>query len=205
MDDKLLEYSRAVSVRTERTRALIEAPDAMKVVVAHIVDGGSLVGLCDLWDVRFSDILRWINEDKARLRQYTNALADRTEWVKESVLQILRTLALRADIRKILNEDGTLKPVAQWPDDVAASITSIEIEELFEFDPESKQKIFTGLNKKVKMVDKLAAIKLLGQTLAMFTERHEVEHKLTFEQLIGKAHKGRVVDVTAIPEPKKLV
>lgn len=190
--------SNTLAIRVERTRAMLEAPDAMMVVCAHICDGGSLTGLAELWDIRFSEVMRWIRADKLRLRQYTDAMADRSEWVKETVLAEIRKLALNYDIRRILDDKGRLLPPDDWPEEMAAAVISVEVHELEEFNPMTKEREVIGHAKKIKMVDRLAAIKLLGQSLAMFTERHEVDVRVTMEQLVGKAHKARAVDVKVI-------
>lgn len=207
MPEDLLALAISIKERTQRTRALVAAPDALGVVCAFVADGGSLPGLCDLWNVRYSEILAWINSDKERQKAYVSSLDARTEWVREKTLALLRGFSFDTNIKQILDDDGRLKPVKDWPDNIAAMITGVTVEEIEEYDPESKQKIVVGHAKSVKMLDKKEIIKLLGQTMTMFTERKEVSHKMSFEELVGKGHRERtkIIDAQPAAAPPKAI
>lgn len=57
-----------------------------------------------------------------------------------------------ADIRKLLNDDGTPKPISQWSDDEAAAVSGVD-----------HQTSFDGSSTKVKLYDKQRALEKLGQ------------------------------------------
>lgn len=150
----------------------------MKVLVAHVANGGTITTLCETWGVSYSSVLAWVYADRTREREYVRALNDRAEWAKESLLAELRNVAL-LDIRRIFNGEGVLLPVHMWPKEVAAALSSFEVLEQIEDD------IKIGALKKFKFFDKLRAIELLGKNLILFVERHELSGRVTLEQLVS--------------------
>jgi len=91
-------------------------------------------------------------------------LARKFELRTEDVLRELARI-VHADPRKAFDAKGNLLPVHEWPDEVAAMIASVEVEELF--DGQGRDRKFIGLAKKIKLWDKNSAIdkamKHLGQ------------------------------------------
>lgn len=151
--------------QAERVSILLDIQNLVPIICEHVANGGSLISLCKIWDVRYSQVVKWIRLSKEHSELYDAALRDRSEWTKEKILDEIRNLA-EYDIRQIYNDDGTVKPINQWPEEVAKAITQIESVELMG----KKQ----GDVKKVKTESRKAALELLGKTQAMFTEK--VEH-----------------------------
>lgn len=88
----------------------------------------------------------------------------------EEVVQGLRRAA-NADVRGLFGPDGEMRPPAEWPDDIVAAISGVEIDELhdWEVDPETgkKRKVKVGLTWKVRLEKKTESRKLLAQWLGM--------------------------------------
>lgn len=61
-----------------------------------------------------------------------------------------------SDSRKLYREDGSLKAPHEWDDDTAASVASVESDELFVGSGEERQMI--GHTRKAKLFDKNAAL-----------------------------------------------
>lgn len=80
---------------------------------------------------------------------------------QERILNALLNIA-EIDPRKLFNKDGTLKKVHEIPNDVAATIASIESCDT------------DGEVKKIRFWDKTRALELLGKHLKMFTDRNEI-------------------------------
>ncbi len=80
---------------------------------------------------------------------------------QERILNALLNIA-EIDPRKLFEKDGTLKPLSEFTDDVAATISSIESDDK------------NGEIKKVKFWDKVRALELLGKHLKMFTDKTEL-------------------------------
>ncbi|OPY60778.1 MAG: Terminase small subunit [Syntrophorhabdaceae bacterium PtaU1.Bin034] len=78
------------------------------------------------------------------------------------------------DIRKLYNEDGTLKAPHEWDNDTAAAVAGIEVFEEFEGKGKNRKKI--GDTRKVKVFDKKGALELLGKHLKLFSDKVEHEH-----------------------------
>jgi phage terminase small subunit len=72
------------------------------------------------------------------------------------------------DIRKAFDENGNLKPIAQFDDDTVASIAGIEVDELAGG---------LGKTRKIKMADKKAALDSLFKHLGLFTDKLELTGK----------------------------
>lgn len=167
MDEKLLE--------------LINAPDTMERIFKHLANGGSLIALCKTWDVRYSDIAYWINQDEGRKKKYQDGCNAQVEWGIHRLLQEIRAVSF-VDIRQLFNEDHSIKKPSEWPDDIAAAIAGVETDELFEGTGAERRHI--GETKKVKLFDKLKALEMLGRDLGRLVNRHEVTGKITLEDLV---------------------
>lgn len=184
-----------VSLR-DRTEMKLADPATLDMVLGHVANGGTLIGLCKVWDVMYSDVVLWIYKDEARRTVYERALEQQSEWMVARLLDELRVLGT-VDIREAFDEEGRLKPLKDIPDEVARAIAGVEVFEVYSSD----KKELAGYTKRVKFYDKLRAIELLGKKLAMFVERHEHRHSLSLEKLVAGSQKEKVIDVT--PEPDK--
>ncbi len=171
----------------ERLARILNDITAMDTVCGHVANGGSVVTLCGVWNVRYSDVMRWIREDKDRSERYDNALEDRKDWSKELILRELRRIA-SSDMRKIFAKDGSLLPVDQWPEDMARAVQSVEVDELFEGVGREREQV--GVTKKIKFWDKIKALELAGKNLAIFTDK--IEHGAsTLDAIIAGMGGGR--------------
>ncbi len=101
----------------------------------------------------------------ARVAELRAAAVKRTEVTQDMVIKELARIAF-FDIRKIFNQDGTLKKVHELDDDSAAAIASIELVDI----GEDGQLV---LSKKFKTEGKIKALNLLGVNMGMFVHRTE--------------------------------
>lgn len=147
---------------------LLANPTTLAQVCDNVANGGSLLDLCNTWQVRYCDVMRWINDDADRKKQYAQSILDRGEWFIQRVLKEISDLAFR-NVKSIYNDDHTLKPVKDWPSEVVASLDEIEVVELF--DQFGKT---IGHSKKAKFAQKLKALELLGKNNYMFVEHKKV-------------------------------
>lgn len=102
------------------------------------------------------------------------AQRDRSQRTQIDADRVLRELARLAfvDIRRLYDDAGRLKRPGDLDDDTAAALASVEIDELAEYVDGERQHL--GFTKKVRVWNKVASLKLLGQHLKLFAER--VEH-----------------------------
>ena len=120
----------------------------------------------------------------------------RTDVTADRVLLELSRIAFN-DPRRMFRSDGTLKPPGEWDDDTAAIISGLEVEErrpLVEDAEEQpaderqepqphggslrrRRRSVSAHLHKVKRLDKLTALELLGKHLGMFREKVEVTGK----------------------------
>jgi phage terminase small subunit len=127
----------------------------------------------------------------------TKAMAERAARTEVSADRVLCELAKIAffDVRKALNNDGSFKSISELDDDTAAALASFDVVEL--------GGDVGGVIRKVRLVDRLRAIELLGKHLGLFSDRikvsGDVENPLTLliRQVQGTAFRPvplRVVD-----------
>lgn len=110
--------------------------------------------------------MAWELLEKPLVQEYFKALQskqqERTGINADMVLQGLLRVA-NLDPRKLLDNDGTLKPISEWDDDSALSVASIEFAALARPDGESIAKTI-----KVRNNDRMKALELLGKHLGIF-------------------------------------
>ena len=159
----------------------------IETVCAHVACGGSLTDLCKTWDVPYHQVIRWIHTNKKLNDQYNLAIAARSEWAIESILNVMNKI-INADITKLYNDHGGLKPISDWPQEAAYFVKSIETKEIFEHN--NGERVYVGDLKKVTMNNKEKMIELAGKHLAMFAERVDLTSGgMSLEQIIAQARK----------------
>jgi hypothetical protein len=172
------------SMREREEKLFLDEETTMEVICANVASGGSLTKLCKTWDIRFWSVMKWIREDKDRSKRYDDSIRDRGEWAKETLLMELQAIAL-SDIRQIYNDDGSLKDVSEWPDEVASVVSSLETVE--EFQGKGKDKESIGYNKKLKLWNKEKALELLGKYHDLFMDRLHHSGAITLEDLVTQS------------------
>ena len=89
-------------------------------------------------------------------------------------VRILEELAAIAflDPGELFAADNSLKSITSLEPKVRAAIMAVETDELFDGVGKDREQI--GITRKLKLQPKIEALKLLGQHLKLFTEKHEV-------------------------------
>lgn len=105
-----------------------------------------------------------------RLRVLMTERATRTQVTADRVISEVARIGF-ADIRSLFSADGSLLPVSEWPEGIAAAVASVEVDALFEGYGEERKQI--GVTQKVKLWDKPKSLEMLGRHLKLWVERHE--------------------------------
>ena len=111
---------------------------------------------------------------EARLAELKAAYTERTFITRDRILQELARIAF-FDPRKMYRPDGSMKLLSEMDDDTAACIAGLDVEELYEGRGEDRTDI--GRIKKVKLVDKVAALTLAMRHLGMLQDKMELTGK----------------------------
>lgn len=120
-----------------------------------------------------------------------DAMAKRSEATKitaERVLQELGRVAL-FDPRRLLNADGSPKPINELDDDTAAVLAGMDVSE--EYVGVGDERRFVGYTRKVKLADKVAALNLAMRHLGMLTDKLEVKDVTTRADRLRLARERR--------------
>lgn len=118
----------------------------------------------------------------AHIQKLMDQRANRTAVVSDDILRELTRIGLY-DIRSIFAADGTVKPIAEWPEDVARACSTIDVVEIFE--TVGGQRIQTGQLKKIRFLDKLKALELLGKHLRLFIDRIDHSGRVSLADLVA--------------------
>jgi phage terminase small subunit len=103
----------------------------------------------------------------------------RSEVVKEAVIDagyVLKRLVEidQMDVIDIHNDDGTIKPIRDWPKVWRQYLTSIEVSEIMQGSGDDRQ--IAAILKKVKWPDKVRNLELIGKHLAVGAFVEKVDH-----------------------------
>lgn len=179
-------------------------------LVGFVANGGSLIDFCKQNTMEYSKVIMWLNDTDhpSRASAYNAALEARGEFVVQAILRELQNIAM-IDIREAFYNDGTMKTLDDMPVELTRVISSIEVNETFEY--EGEKKVWTGYTKKMKLNDKMAALKMLGTNLMLFIDRKvvtgKVEHVHKVEdidledrirQIRERKLKGNVISVKTV-------
>ena len=111
-----------------------------------------------------------------------------TQITAERMLQELGRVAF-FDPRRLLNADGSPRPINELDDDTAAVLAGMDISEEYEGTGEDRR--FVGYTKKVKLADKVGALNLAMRHLGMLTDKLEVKDVTTRADLLRQARERR--------------
>ena len=193
----IVETREEVATRKERTERLLAQVDLIETIYAFVANGGSLIDLCEVWQVRYSDVARFIDATPERKALYGAAVKARSEWMDEAILGEIRFLA-RFDIRRLYKDDGTLKNIAELDAQTARAVAAVEVDEIFEGSGAERQQV--GETKKIKLWDKLKALDMAARNRGLVTDRVALTAgKQTLEELIGQSYAERTAK--ALPAP----
>jgi phage terminase small subunit len=112
--------------------------------------------------------------------------ADRTDIKADGVLKELGRIGY-ADVRQIFKDDGTVKPITEWPEELSRACAGIDVVETFE--GHGADRVWTGYIKKIKFWDKPRALELIGKNQKLFTDRVEHSGNITLEALVAGSNK----------------
>lgn len=119
------------------------------------------------------------------------AMAKRSESTKITAERVLQELGRVAffDPRRLLNADGSPKPINELDDDTAAVLAGMDVQE--EYVGVGDERRFVGYTKKVKMADKVAALSLAMRHLGMLTDKLEVKDVTTRADRLRQARERK--------------
>ena len=171
-----------IQERDKRTTQTLADPDTMNTITTHVSNGGSILDLATKWNVRFSDINGWIYSDPVRKKEYEISMNAQNEWAVQRILQEIKRLAFM-DIRSLFNDNGTVKPMAEWSDDAAKAVIGLK-----HTDPKHDKDgdVVVPEIREIKLEKKLESLKTLGncKELRLFADRIEHSGKITLLDMI---------------------
>jgi hypothetical protein len=142
--------------------------------------GGTVPGLCEVWDVRYRDVISWLAASTLRQSQYERAIKARTDWAKEAIYNVLNKI-VAFEITDVIDEFGRPLPRDQWPESARKAISKFRYEQKTSASGERQERL------EVATYDKVAATKLLGSHFGMFVEKRQLEVGETLAELIMKS------------------
>lgn len=137
--------------------------------------GDSLAKYCKDRSLSFGEVLTWIKGDADRHAKYRMAQELRREWMAQTLCDTILAIA-RFDPGQVYDSMGQVKPIYDWPPECRAALQS------FDFDMRDQ-------TLKVKLIDRLRAMELVGKTLGIFAEKVKVEGEVTLADLVTQAAK----------------
>lgn len=118
---------------------------------------------------------------KIRLAELAAEQEKRFEVKADDILRELTRIGY-SDIRLLFKEDGSLKDPKDWPDEIAACVASVEVDELFEGRGKDRKQV--GWTKKIKLWNKNSSLDTLAKHKHLVTNKVELGDE-TLEALIG--------------------
>lgn len=123
---------------------------------------------------------------KARIDELTAAQQKRTEITADRVLKELGRIAF-LDLGVFYDDHGALLLPKDMPPSARRALGGIKIFEEFDYEDGKKHKI--GETREIKPYDKVAALRLLGQHLKMFTQKVELDVSENLAEKLARARK----------------
>lgn len=126
-----------------------------------------------------------------RVRQLQKVIAEKArETFNVDAAYLLNRLVEidQMDVADILNDDGSVKAVNDWPQVWRTYISSMDLSEVWEGSGDERRVV--GVLKKLKWPDKLKNLQMLGRHVDVQAFKDRVEHDLG-ESFVDKIHAAR--------------
>jgi len=124
-----------------------------------------------------SGAYQWISNYKVKphvfdaIQKALRERSKRTEITQDRVLEEYAKLAF-LNPKQFYTEEGDLIPIHELPDEVAAALTGIDVDEIYTGKGKDRKKI--GQTTKIKFSDKKGSLDSVAKHLGMFIDRAEV-------------------------------
>lgn len=128
-------------------------------------------------------------EINSALERAKKAREQRTQITQDRVLQELARIAF-FDPRRLLNDDGSPRPITELDDDTAAVLAGLDI--LEEYEGSGEDRVFVGYTKKFKLPDKVGALSLAMRHLGMLKDKIEHSGNIGLAERIRMNREKRV-------------
>lgn len=171
----------------------------MEGIYSNVAQGGTLTRYADVIGVPFYYVRRYISTNPDFEKLYQDALKDRAEWVREVVLDQLNMIAT-FNAADLFDADGSLKSIDDWSDAAKAMVSGIEIADIWDGKGEDREKV--GELKKVKLLDKLKSIDMIGKNQKLWSDPKDDSKGLKLEDILALATKGR--ETPSLPQPSTI-
>lgn len=116
-------------------------------------------------------------KDERIIAAIADAMEARVERTKVDADFVLTQSAemVKADVADIIDDDGTYKPIKQWPLIWRQMLTGVDIKELFDGPPGDREQV--GEVAKLKFIDRMKALDMVGRhvDVGAFRENLQVE------------------------------
>lgn len=136
------------------------------------------MSICDMWHIHFGRLMGWIDQDKDRAKAFKVAKLAQSDLLQSQIISETKKIAF-ADIREAYDINGNILNVNEMPDNIAAAIVSVDV---FESNLSGE---CIGQTKKLKLQNKLEALKLLSDFLGMTRTIHQIEAGSSLEDLVA--------------------
>lgn len=113
---------------------------------------------------------------KKAIEEGKNKIMQRVEITQERVVNEYAKIAF-CDTRQFFCNDGRLKPVSEWTEEMAACVSALDIAEFSE----------EAIIKKLKLIDRKGALDSLARYLGMFKDKVEVSVDASLAERLARA------------------
>lgn len=116
---------------------------------------------------------------KPKVKEYLDkkraALAKKFNISQERVLEEYAKLAFY-NVQDMFDDEGRLENISTLDRDVAAAITGIDVQDVYEYNGD--EKVYIGYVKKIKLSDKKGALDSVARHLGMFVDKVELSGEI---------------------------
>jgi hypothetical protein len=181
-----IDGAKAMLKRHEKLKA---DPQDFEGLLRRVANGETVSEICKSEGLSLWEFNRWVYADQKRSAALSDALATRSEAMRDRIDAELQSIAF-ADLRDLFTDDHKLKPVSQWPARLGAAVAGLDLEEMFEMveaaSGRGKDKVLAGYLKKLKLWDKPKALEMLGKQHGMFRDKDTKRVADSLEALLDK-------------------
>lgn len=181
--------------KKERSLRILCDDSFMDKVYESLCLGSSLANIAESRDIGYADLVKYVNANEVRKKQLAEALDMRRQYLVDKVIQ--QTIDISAsDLRQLFGANGELLPPDQWPDHIGPAIESVEIKEVFEGAGHRREHV--GYTKKIKLWNKINALKMLGQEHGVFKDKKEIGVSDSLMDLVVRSYEPKEAEVIEV-------
>jgi hypothetical protein len=174
-----------IDIESDSSEVVEITQEMMREISEFVANGGAITRYCLINGLNYGCLRNEIRVNSDFKQMLSTALADREEWFKEELIQLLKSIT-QINLKTFFDDNGHYKNIQDVPDSATLLLKKVKVKLQKNLeDPNAPPDEILEL----ELYDKQKSIDQLGKHIQMFMERVQVDHTISLEDIVNESWK----------------